>query len=434
LADLLLARPPRLAGRLPGLAVQPAVVDAESILDVIRRLDASVLFIQGPPGTGKSTKAGQIVARLLRDGKRVGVLSNSHKAIHNLDEKVEEAARAIAHPFRGVHKASTQNEGSPYESKIGFIDSLTDNKAVDAGDYQFVSGNAWFFAREEVVGKFDYLFVDEAGQIALADAVAIAPAARNLIFIGDPLQLAQVSQGVHPPGVGVSVLGPMLGAARTIPEDRGIFLNVTHRLHPAICTFISEAIYDGRLVPGDDTLHQRIGSGDAFGAGLRYWPVAHLGNSRESGEEADETVRIVRSLLGAPLVDEHGVTRDVKDGDVIVVAPYNAQQQRIRKALDAAGYSGVKVGTVDKFQGQEAFAVVYSMAASSDADVPRGLDFLFDRNRFNVAVSRARALAIVLCSDVLVDARARNLDDMRLLSLFCRYVELAAARVARVES
>lgn len=434
LADLLLARPPRLAGHLPGIAVQPAVVDADSILDVVRLLDSSVLFIQGPPGTGKSTKAGQIIARLLRDGKRVGVLSNSHKAIHNLDEKVEEAARALGHPFRGVHKASKQNEGSPYESKIGFIDCVLDNKAVDTGDYQFVSGNAWFFARDEVIEKFDYLFVDEAGQIALADAVSIAPATRNLIFIGDPLQLAQVSQGVHPAGVGVSVLQHMLGDARTIPEDRGIFLNVTHRLHPEICTFISEAIYDGRLVAGQDTVRQRIGAGDDFGAGLRYWPIAHLGNSRESEEETREAVQIVRSLLGAPLVDERGNTRAAKDDDVIIVAPYNAQQQRIRKALDDAGFVDVKVGTVDKFQGQEAFAVVYSMAASSDADVPRGLDFLFDRNRFNVAISRARALSIVLCSDQLVDARARNLDDMRLLSLFCRYVELAAPCGTLVES
>jgi uncharacterized protein len=425
LVDLLLARSPRLAGRLPGLPIQPAVVDAEAILDVVRRLDSSVLFIQGPPGTGKSTKAGQIIARLLRDGKRVGVLSNSHKAIHNLDRKVEEAALALGHPFRGVHKASKSNEGSPYASDIGFIGCATDNKAVDAGDYQFVSGNAWFFARDEAIEKFDYLFVDEAGQIALADAVAIAPAARNLIFIGDPLQLAQVSQGVHPVGVGVSVLQHMLGDARTIAEDRGIFLNVTHRLHPEICTFISEAIYDGRLVPGEDTIHQSIGDGAAFGSGLRYWPVAHVGNSRESAQEAEEAVRIVRSLLGSRLVDEHGNARAANAADVIVVAPYNAQRHCIRKALDAAGCEDVEVGTVDKFQGQEAFAVVYSMAASSDADVPRGLDFLFDRNRFNVAVSRARALPIVLCSGLLVESRARNLDDMRLLSLFCRYVELA---------
>ena len=187
--------------------------------------------------------------------------------------------------------------------------------------------------------------------------------------------------------------------------------------------------------PAKDTVHQRIGDGDAFGAGLRYWPVAHLGNSRESEEETQET-RADRTLAARRTARRRArdYARRRSDDDIIIVAPYNAQRQRIRKALDAAGFADVKVGTVDKFQGQEAFAVIYSMAASSDADVPRGLDFLFDRNRFNVAISRARALPIVLCSDLLVDARARNLDDMRLLSLFCRYVELAAPRGALVES
>ena len=199
LADLLLARPPRLAGRLPGLPVQPAVVSADAIFDVVTRLDGSVLFIQGPPGTGKSTKAGQIIARLLRDGKRVGVFSNSHKAITTSTPKSRRRRKRSVTASGVLHKASRSNEGSPYESEVGLIECVLDNKAVDAGDYQFVSGNPWFFAREEVVDTFDYLFVDEAGQIALADAVAIAPAARNLIFIGGP---ASTRAGVarRPPG------------------------------------------------------------------------------------------------------------------------------------------------------------------------------------------------------------------------------------------
>ncbi len=425
LADLLFARPPRLAGGRHGGTVQPADADAAAILAVVERLDASVLFIQGPPGTGKSTKASHVIARLLASGKRVGVMSNSHKAIHNLDEMVEEAAASLERPFRGVHKASEANEGSAYASKRGFIECVMKNSDVDAGDYQFVSGNAWLFASEEMTGRLDYLFIDEAGQIALADAVAVAPCARNLVVIGDPLQLAQVSHGLHPFGVGISVLEHLLGDHHTVPQDRGIFLDVTHRLHPSICTFISEAIYDNRLQSGRGNEHQRIGTEPPYGSGLRYVAIAHDGNSRESREEAERVVEIVADLIGRPLVDQEGIERPATPADLIVVTPYNAQRRLIRSLL-AQRNLDVPVGTVDKFQGQQAFAVIYSLATSSQADAPRGLDFLFDKNRFNVAVSRARALSIVVCSDKLVESRAGNIEQIGLLGLFCRYVELAA--------
>ena len=429
LRDVLFANAPRLTDRAPGSVIQPAQVDAPAILEVVRKLDASVLFIQGPPGTGKSTKASEVIVRLLAEGKRVGVMSNSHKAIHALDRKVEDAAKALGISFRGVHKHSTTNEGSEYESAIGLIKPEKDAPAIEQGDCQFISGNAWLFARDGMIGKLDYLFIDEAGQISLADAVAVAPCARNIIVIGDPLQLAQVSQGTHPYGVGLSVLEHLLGNAHTVPEDRGIFLNVTYRLHPSICTFISETIYDGRLTPGPDTGRQRIGEGPALGSGLRYIPIAHEGNNRESREEAERVVELACELLNQSLVDEYGRERKATASDVIILAPYNAQRRLIRKLLDARGCA-VGVGTVDKFQGQEAFAVIYSMATSSDADAPRGLDFLFDKNRFNVAVSRARALPVVLCSGKLVVSRAHKLDQIRLISLFCRYVELAGRQLA----
>jgi predicted RecB family nuclease len=423
LMDLLLARSPRLADRGPNARIQPDDVTEEALLKVIEALDSSVLFIQGPPGTGKSTKAGAVIAQLLARGKRVGVMSNSHKAIHNLDSRVEAAAARLGVTFKGAHKASGSNEGSPYESKHGFIKSVLSSKDVDTGGFQFISGNAWHLARPEVVGTLDYLFVDEAGQMALADAVAIAPCARNLIVIGDPLQLAQVSQGVHPPGVGVSVLEHLLGEAHTVPEDRGIFLDVTHRLHPTICAFVSELIYDGRLKPGPDTAHQSIGPAGEYGSGLRYVALPHVGNSRESEEEAHEVVRIASSLIGTNLTDEHEQNRQVEPTDIIIVTPYNAQRRLIHRLLAEAGLGDIPVGTVDKFQGQEAFAVIYSTATSSAEDAPRGLDFLLDRNRLNVAISRARALSVIVCSGALAESRAKNIDDMKALSLLCRYSE-----------
>jgi superfamily I DNA and/or RNA helicase len=235
--------------------------------------------------------------------------------------------------------------------------------------------------------------------------------------------LAQVSQGIHPPGVGVSVLEHLLGDAHTVREDRGIFLDVTHRLHPTICAFVSELIYDGRLKPGPDTAHQSIGPAGEYGSGLRYLALPHVGNSRESEEEAREVVRIASSLIGTNLTDEHEQTRQVKPTDIIIVTPYNAQRRLIHRLLAEAGLGDIPVGTVDKFQGQEAFAVIYSTATSSAEDAPRGLDFLLDRNRLNVAISRARALSVIVCSGALAESRAKNIDDMKALSLLCRYSE-----------
>ena len=426
LADLLLSRPPRLVGRAVGAKIQPDTVDEASLLAVIEALDASVLFVQGPPGTGKSTKAGGVIAQLLRDGKRVGVMSNSHKAIHNLNRCIEAAAARLRIAFKGAHKASSSNSGSAYESSHGFIVSIENGKAVDEGAFQLISGNAWHHAREECVETLDYLFIDEAGQVSLADAIAVAPCAKNLVVIGDPLQLAQVSQGIHPPGVGVSVLAHILGDARTVPENRGIFLDVTYRLHPAICAFVSELIYDGRLKPGPHTANQRIGMEAGWEQGLSYDALEHAGNTRESEEEAREVVRLAESLLGSTVVDEHGGQRPAQPGDVIVVAPYNAQRRLIHRLLNEAGHPDIRVGTVDKFQGQEAYAVLYSMATSSAEDAPRGLEFLLDRNRFNVAISRARALAVLVCSRGIVESRPKDIDGMRALSLLCRYAEEAA--------
>jgi len=425
LLDLLLSATPRFVNRVVGSRIQPAHVDEHALYELISHLDSSTLFIQGPPGTGKSTKAAAVIVRLLDEGKCVGVMSNSHKAIHGLNRKVEEKARETGVSFRGVHKASKKNQGSEYVSPHGLIGCEMDNKPIDDGDFAFISGNAWLFARDAMIDRLDYLFIDEAGQIALADALAVAPAAANIVVIGDPLQLAQVSQGVHPVGVGVSVLEHLLGPHSTVPEDRGVFLDVTYRLHPSICTFISDELYDGRLKPDPDTARQSIGALPALGNGLRYLPVRHAGDSRESADEARAVADIVEVLVGAPLVDEHGQSRAARPDDVIVVTPYNAQRRRIEETLAARGLADVRVGTVDKFQGQEAFAVVYSMATSSDKDAPRGLSFLLDKNRFNVAISRCRALPIVVCSDALVESRCGSVDDMGLVSLLCSYTEQA---------
>jgi superfamily I DNA and/or RNA helicase len=292
-------------------------------------------------------------------------------------------------------------------------------------DILLFAGTAWLFARQDMDGSVDTLVIDEAGQVSLADALAMGTAARNVILLGDPLQLAQVSQGAHPPGTGVSVLEHLLGEVATIPPDRGVFLERTRRMHPGVCRFISEIVYDSRL----DGLPELARQATVFGTGLRFMPVDHAGNMSASPEEAQAVAAEIRKMVGASWTNRDGVTGPLREQDFMVVAPYNHQVRRLRDALRAAGLGAVPVGTVDKFQGREAPVVFYSMATSSAEDVPRSLEFLFSRNRLNVAVSRAMCLAFVVASPRLLESRARTIEQMRLINALCRFVEMAQATV-----
>jgi uncharacterized protein len=334
---------------------------------------------------------------------------------------VERAAAAEGIAFRGLKKASKDNAESFYLGAS--IENATANEAfAAAGDEVLLfAGTAWLFAEERLDGLVDTLFIDEAGQVSLADAMAVGTAATNVVLLGDPLQLAQVSQGTHPEGVGASVLEHLLGDRPTVPPQAGVFLDRTRRMHPDVCRFISEIVYDGRL-RGIPELDRQA---TAFGTGLRFAPVEHEGNASSSPEEAGAVVREIASMVGAPWTDREGRARVLQPSDFMVVAPYNAQVRRLRQALASAGLNDVPVGTVDKFQGQEAPIVFYSMATSSIEDVPRSLEFLFSRNRLNVAVSRAMCLAVVVASPRLLEAQARTIEQMRLINALCRFVELA---------
>jgi predicted RecB family nuclease len=384
-------------------------------------LDESYLFIQGPPGTGKTWAGARIVVDLIRRGRRVGVAATSHKAIHNLLDEIERAAAEEGVRFRGLKKSSSGSVETEYESDS--ISSVADAREFVAASsrVQLLAGTAWLFARQDLDGALDTLVIDEAGQVALADTLAMGTAARNVILLGDPLQLAQVSQGTHPEGTGASVLEHLLGDRRTVPPDMGIFLDRTRRMHPDVCRFVSEIVYEGRL----DGLPEVGRQATAFGTGLRYLPVDHVGNVAAAPEEAERIAREIRAMLRGAWTSREGVTRPLGEGDFMVVAPYNAQVRLLRRALEAAGLAGVPVGTVDKFQGREAPVVFYSMATSSADDVPRNLEFLFSRNRLNVAVSRAMCLACIVASPRLLQSRAHTIEQMRLINALCRLVEMA---------
>ena len=383
-------------------------------VEAVATIEDSYLFVQGPPGSGKTWQGAKMAVALMRAGKRVGVTSLSHKAIHKLLEEIEREAREQGFAFKGRKKSTGGNEESRFEGR--FIDSADGWQDMLDDELQLLAGTAWLFAREDFEGRLDTLFVDEAGQVSLADALAVGSVARNLVFLGDPNQLPQVSQGAQPDEAKVSVLQHLLGEHETVPPERGIFLEHTWRLRPEICAFTSEAYYEGRLLPAEVSARRTLAAGD----GLVLDQPEHAGRSQSSWEEADAVAAAIRALLGTTFTDDD-VTRELAPADFLVVAPYNAQVRRLRQRVPA----GVRVGTVDKFQGQEAPVVLISMASSTAEDAPRGIGFAFNRHRVNVATSRAQCRVVLVCAPRLLDADCKTVADMQLVNAVCRFAELA---------
>ncbi len=425
LRDLLVSRPPRIHGISAGTPLQHGSPEIEQLKDLARALDSSCLFIQGPPGSGKTWTGAQLIVDLIEQGRRVGVAANSHKAIHNLLHEVEAAATAQRVTLRGRKKCSSDNPESEFVSKLEspLIENEADLQAFPPPEsVRLIAGTAWLFAPELMDEQLDYLLIDEAGQVSLADALAMGTSARNIILLGDPLQLAQVSQGVHPEGAGASVLEHLLDEHATIPPELGIFLDRTRRMHPDVCRFVSEVVYESRLDAIEECARQRIdANGLLTGTGVRFIHAEHAGNTRESPEEAALIAATIPNLRRGTVTLADGSTRRLGPEDLMVVTPYNAQVRCLTERLP----EGVRVGTVDKFQGQEAQVVFFSMATSSGAEVPRNVEFLYSRNRLNVAVSRARCLAVLVCNPELLHLEPRSIEQMRLANALCRFVELA---------
>jgi predicted RecB family nuclease len=426
--DLLSSDAPRIVGLPAGSALQNGgAPPIEALCDLVRGLDESCLFIQGPPGSGKTWTGAELIVHLLRAGKRVGVTANSHKAIHNLLHEIEAAAADQDVAFQGLKKSSSGNDESRFDSRFGdrFIANACSGASFPPPHEDGVlltAGTAWLYAPEAMDDAVDYLFIDEAGQLSLADTLAVTTAARNLVLLGDPLQLAQVSQAVHPGNAGSSVLEHLLGGHGTVPPQRGIFLDHTRRMHPDVCRYISEVIYENRLASIPECAQQHVNAAGALtGTGVRFLPVTHDGNTRTSTEEADVIASAIDDLRAGTWTNDKGQTGPLALSQIMVVTPYNAQ---VRLVLDRLPV-GVRVGTVDKFQGQEAAVVFFSMATSSGAEVPHNVEFLYSRNRLNVAVSRARCLAVLVCNPDLLHIKCRSAEQMRLVNALCRLAEMA---------
>lgn len=403
--DLLRRRPPRLlsGGTLPPVTDGDTVA---AVLAAVRDLDRSVVAVQGPPGTGKTHLGAHVVARLVADGWRVGVVAQSHAVVENLlraavvtgGVPVERVARKQPSD-RAARAAGAPAPGDPVLRELTG-DALP---AFAAEGPCLVGGTAWDFAH---TGRWpdeslDLLVVDEAGQLALATTVVVARSARRLLLLGDPQQLPQVSQGRHPEPVDRSALAWLGAGHDVLPDDLGYFLDRSWRMHPALCEAVSQLAYEGRLRSHPAAAARHL---EGVAPGIHHVPVAHSGRTVTSPEEVEVVVSEVRKVVGAPWRAGEGVPeRPLAPEDVLVVAAYNAQVWAVRAALDAAGLGGVAVGTVDRFQGREAPVAIVTLAASGGEDVPRGAGFLLSRRRVNVAVSRGQWCAVVVRSPQLTD-------------------------------
>ena len=422
--ELLLQRPPRLGGTPLSLLA----AGDQAILDVAKRavlaIQDSVLPVQGPPGSGKTFTGARMVVELVNHNSRVGITAVSHKVITKLLQEACDAARKAGIRLRIIQKLGDAGDEGCQDPMVTLTDSNEEVRyALASGAAQGAAGTAWLWARGEMAGSVDVLFVDEAGQMSLANVLAVSQAARSIVLLGDPQQLDQPQRGVHPPGADVSALAHLLGEHATIAQDQGLFLAETWRLHPDVCAFTSELFYDGRLASRPENRNQRLNcAGPLDGTGLRYVAVDHTGNQNESPEEVERVAELVGGLLnGATWTDKECVTRPVRLDHILIVAPYNAQVSALAQKLPARA----RVGTVDKFQGQEAPVVVYSMATSTPEEAPRGMEFLYSLNRLNVAVSRARCVAVIVSSPALFQVQCKVPRQIELANAFCRYLEMA---------
>jgi len=408
---------------------------ADAAIRITRSMSGECLCIQGPPGTGKTYTASHVIKALLVAGKKVGVTSNSHKAIINLLVACGDAVRNSGGSLKGIKVGGDEDERLHVANpNLRYVKDSS--KAKDEYHDGVIGGTAWLFVRPEWEGKLDFLFIDEAGQVSLANAVAMARCAKNLILLGDQMQLEQPIQGYHPGDAEMSVLqyvlkdtieskpdAPILHAV--IPPCFGLFLGESWRMHPDVCAFISQSIYEGRLKSNTECARQTILLDATLTrhvtkrSGIVFSPTEHDGNVQCSDEEVARVLEIYQELLGRPYIAKYGSTRNLALQDFLFISPYNAQVRALKAKLSP----DARVGSVDKFQGQEAPVCILSLCSSYGEYGHRGLGFILDQNRINVAISRAQCLAVVVADPRIAGSPVNSIAGMKLVNLFCRLVD-----------
>lgn len=423
LVDFLSKSIPRIKGHISGQAIAPSHDPEQRLNEIIHaviNLDNSYLTIQGPPGAGKTYTGKHLIAELIKKGKKIGVSSNSHKAINNL--LIHTAKYCQKMGITGHFCCKSKTDSVIDDLKINVLENKDISNFLQPGCV--VGTTAWGFSREDLEHAFDYLFIDEAGQVSVANLIAMSRSTSNIILMGDQMQLGQPSQGSHPEDSGLSILDYLLHSTPTIPDSMGIFLGTTYRMHSAVNQFISEAIYEGKLETAPENDEQLITVPVGYHgilnkeAGIIVVPVIHEGNTQASDEEVEQIFSLAHELLGRTFNAKNGQQRTIDWEDILFVAPYNFQVNKLKAALG----DKARVGSVDKFQGQEAPIVFLSMCASSANESPRGLNFLFDKNRINVAISRAQCMAVIVYSPALLDSVPNNIEQIAMMNMFCQLV------------
>jgi uncharacterized protein len=441
--DLLKRTAPRLRRQLLPALASDGEITSEVISTIASDLDESYFVIQGPPGTGKTFSSARAILDLVRKKHRIGIAANTHGAVEQLLLEIAKHAEAFgftsSDPLKVLHKPkkATANAFEPRTDVVAVTASIKNEEVRSlVDDHHIIASTSFLFTSEHMRGQIDILFIDEAGQLSLADTLGASMSTKNLVLVGDPQQLKQPTKAAHPGQSGLSGLEYVNQDADVVPPDYGVLLRTTRRMHPSITEFVSEQVYEGKLSSDDACSLQRIDGPDRLsGFGLRWIPVDHQGCSTMSNEECAVVVDIYYQLLGRTFTDKEGRTRPITVDDLFVIAPYNHQTQRLRLQLEAhadAHKHGVtrellkgRVGTVDKAQGDEAPVVIISYTSSSSEDIPRGMDFHYSKNRFNVAISRAKALAIVVASPRLLDVSCKTIEQVKLANMLCRYAEVA---------
>jgi predicted RecB family nuclease len=417
--DLLMKRKPKLLDGKEGAELLSGESVANGAIRIALNLDKSILPIQGPPGAGKTYTGAKMIIELIKAKKKIGVTAISHRVITTLFEKVKELSEKENFKVRFAHKVTNKMDYMPE-----WVEQIKESKkvldAINLG--AIVGGTAWLWCSDDFSETVDYLFIDEAGQMSLSQALAASRAARNIVLLGDPQQLEQPQRGSHPEGSDVAALTYLLEGSQTMPKSKGLFLDVTYRMHPKVSRFTSEMFYERKLKSLPGLEKQIISGGTLFdGAGLFHVPVSHTGNQNSSDHEVETISKIVAHLLqSAHWTDAESKTRKIAVDDILIVAPYNAQVAALIEEIP-----GVQIGTVDKFQGKEAPVVIYSMTSSTVQDAPRGMTFLFSPNRLNVATSRAKSTCILVSSPRILEPECHSIQQMKWANSLCRFKELA---------
>ena len=397
----------------------------QAMIATIEAMDNTCLCIQGPPGAGKTFTARNVIAALVKNGQRIGIMSNSHAAIMNL---LKELPNLL--PDSSLAKVGPSGSKKIFREQFPILDYpnfdyrdsvKTFPKSAPYGTYDVIGATVYGFASQEAFEEpVDYLFVDEASQVALANLVVISGAAKNIVLMGDQMQLEQPIQAAHPGKSGESALEFILKGAAVIPDDQGVFLERTYRMHPYVCQPLSEIVYEGKLKADKDNANQSIYINQAKYItkpnGVLSIAVQHAGNTQSSEEEVIVIQKLINELKTGTFTDKNGNISPVTDNDILIIAPYNMQVNLLKEKLKG----DLKISTIDGIQGQEAPVVIISMTVSDVVESSRGLDFVLDINRLNVAVSRAQALAVIVANEGLERSHVNNLKQMEKVGFFIK--------------